>query len=97
MQIFMKALIAGFASLVTMVFMPTGSSAYPLAAADDSDAKTKKGEVCEANFYGGEFALLRGRKDEARHLLGLAADDCPKTFVEYYSAKAELKAFGANQ
>jgi hypothetical protein len=41
--------------------------------------------------------LLRGRKDEARHLLGLAANDCPKTFIEYVSAKAELKAFGANQ
>jgi lipoprotein NlpI len=65
--------------------------------AHNPDADTKTGQVCEASFYGGELALQRGRKDEARHLLDLAADDCPKTFIEYVSAKAELKAFGANQ
>ena len=68
-----------------------------LAAADDPDAKTKKGQVCEANFFGGELALQRGQKDEARRLLGLAAGDCPKTFIEYDSAKAELKALDAKQ
>ncbi|MGO9135188.1 MAG: tetratricopeptide repeat protein [Methylovirgula sp.] len=76
-----------------------GQSTWPavLAAADDSDANTKKGEVCEANFYGGELALQGGRKDEAKHLIGLAAEDCPKTFLEYDSAKAELEALAANQ
>ncbi len=68
-----------------------------LAAAEDPDAKTKKAQVCEANLYGGELALQWGRKDEAKRLFGLAADDCPKTFIEYISAKAELKALGANQ
>ncbi len=68
-----------------------------LAAADNPDAKTKKAQVCEANFFGGELALQQGRKDEARRLIGLAAEDCPKTFIEYYSAPAELKALDANQ
>jgi hypothetical protein len=44
-----------------------------LAAADDPDANTKKDQVCEANFYSGEFALLQGAKDEAARLFRLAA------------------------
>ena len=68
-----------------------------LAAADDPDAITKKGQVCEANFYGGELVLQQGRKDEAKRLLGLAAADCPKRFIEHDSAIAELKALGSNQ
>jgi lipoprotein NlpI len=36
-----------------------------LAAADNPDAKTKKGQICEANFYSGELALSQGTKDEA--------------------------------
>lgn len=67
-----------------------------LAAADDPDANKKKAQLCEAHFYGGEFALQQGRKVEAKHLLGIAAADCPKTFIEYYSAKAELKTIGAH-
>jgi lipoprotein NlpI len=63
-----------------------------LDAADDPNAETKKGKVCEANFYTGELALQQGKKDEARRLFGLAAADCPKGFVEYEGAKAELQA-----
>jgi tetratricopeptide (TPR) repeat protein/uncharacterized membrane protein HdeD (DUF308 family) len=66
-----------------------------LAAADDPDANTKKGQVCEVNFYSGEMALQDSNKNEATRLFRLSAADCPKTFVEYDSAKAELKALGA--
>jgi lipoprotein NlpI len=65
-----------------------------LAAADDKDPKTKQGQVCEANFYSGELALLQGVKDEAIRLFRLAANDCPKDFVEWGAANAELKALG---
>jgi lipoprotein NlpI len=68
--------------------------AAALAAADDPDAAKKKGQLCEANFYGGELAL-RGKKDEAIRLFRLAAGDCPKTFDEWATANAELKALGA--
>jgi hypothetical protein len=34
---------------------------------------------------------------EARRLFGLAAADCPKSFIEYEGARAELKALGASQ
>jgi hypothetical protein len=36
----------------------------------------------------------RGTKNEATRLFKLAVDGCPKTFIEYQSATAELKALG---
>jgi lipoprotein NlpI len=66
-----------------------------LRATDDADANTKKGQVCEANFYTGELALQQGNKDEATRLFGLATMDCPKSFNEYVGAIAELRALGA--
>ena len=65
-----------------------------LAAADNPDAKTKKGQVCEANFYSGDPALQRDAKEEAARLFRLAAADCPKTSTEWWAANAELKALG---
>jgi lipoprotein NlpI len=62
-----------------------------LAAADDNDAATKKGRVCEANVYTGELDLQQGRKDAAIALFRAAAADCPKDFIEYGAALAELK------
>ena len=46
----------------------------------------KKGLVCEANFYAGELALTQGAPEEAIRLLHLAADGCPRTFVEWLAA-----------
>lgn len=66
-----------------------------LNAADDPDATTKKDRICEANFYSGELALQRGAKEKATKLFELAAKGCPKSFIEYDSAIAELKALGA--
>jgi tetratricopeptide (TPR) repeat protein len=68
-----------------------------LAAADDPKAETKKGQVCEANFYTAELALQQGNKDEAKRLFALAAADCPRTFIEYEGAMAELKALGESR
>ncbi len=59
-------------------------------AAFDTDPKTKLAQTCEANFYSGEFALLKKNKKEAQRLLKLAADDCPPSFVESTAAIAEL-------
>ena len=59
-------------------------------AAFDTDPKTKQGQSCEANFYSGEFALIKRNKKEAQRLLKLAADDCPPSFVESTAAIAEL-------
>jgi lipoprotein NlpI len=66
-----------------------------LAAAADPDPLTRKGLVCEANFYGGELALVRGDRESARRLLEVAARDCPFDYIESAAAKAELRALGA--
>ncbi len=48
------------------------------------------GQRCEANFYTGEFELLRGSKKNAREGFRAAIRTCPRQFVEYAEAKAEL-------
>ena len=63
-----------------------------LAAADNPDAKTKANQLCEANFYIGEWDLQQGKKDDATALFRSAAADCPKDFIEREGAEAELKA-----
>lgn len=66
-----------------------------LAAADDRNVYKKKGQVCAANFYSGELSLMKGAGDEATRLFRLAANGCPRSFMEWTAAKAELKALGA--
>ena len=61
------------------------------AAAEDPNAAIKKGQVCEASFYGGKLALQRGKKDDAKRLFELAAAECPRSFLEYGAANAELR------
>src|SRR5262249_53739126 len=68
-----------------------------LAAADDPDAKTKNDQTCEANFYSGHVALQQSKKDDAAQMFKLAAATCPKSFVEWLGATAELKAMGGTQ
>ncbi|WP_213742047.1 tetratricopeptide repeat protein [Bradyrhizobium sp. dw_411] len=60
-----------------------------VAAAADNDPRTKQAQTCEANFYGGELALVKKNKKEALRLLKLAADNCPRSFVESTAAIAE--------
>jgi lipoprotein NlpI len=60
------------------------------AAAGEGDTKTQQGQHCEADFYLGEHALLKGDKSEAARLLGEAVDMCDHRFIEYMGAKAEL-------
>jgi len=79
---------------VIRMFLGQMTPADALAAADDPDAGKKKGRVCEANFYGGELALLTRAQDEVTHLFRLAASDCPKNFDEWGAANVELKALG---
>jgi tetratricopeptide (TPR) repeat protein len=53
-------------------------------------AASKPDEKCEAAFYAGEWYLLRSKKVEGKNELQTAADTCPKTFMEYSGAVAEL-------
>jgi tetratricopeptide (TPR) repeat protein len=79
---------------VIRLFMDQLTPAAALAAAEHPDATVKLGQICEANFYSGEFALRGADTAEARRLFGLAARDCPKSFAEWEGANAELRALG---
>jgi lipoprotein NlpI len=81
---------------VIRLFLGQTTPAAVLAAANNPNLKTKRGQVCEANFYNGELVLRQGAKDEASRLFRLAASDCPKGFSEWFAANAELKALGAS-
>jgi lipoprotein NlpI len=94
-QAIAKIDMTAWPSPVIRMFLGQMTPAAVLAAADDSDAKKKKGQICEANFYSGELALKQGAKDEAVRLFRLATSDCPKNSDEWAAANAELKAFGA--
>ena len=52
---------------------------------------SKPEERCEAEFYIGEWHLLRGNRAAAATALQAAADICSKDFIEYKGALAELK------
>jgi lipoprotein NlpI len=79
---------------VIRLFLGQTTPAAVFAAADDPDANTKKGQLCETNFYLGELALQQGAKEKAARLFRLAAADCPREFVEGPAASAELKMLG---
>jgi lipoprotein NlpI len=80
---------------VIRLFLGQTTAGEVLVAADDANVWTKKSQTCEANFYIGELALRRSEKDEAVRLFGLVVADCPKTFFEYLTANAELRALTA--
>jgi lipoprotein NlpI len=81
------------ASIIRM-FLGQLTPAAARAAADDPDATKKTEQVCEANFYGGELALRAGGKDEATRLFHLASSGCPKGYIEFAAANAELRVLG---
>jgi tetratricopeptide (TPR) repeat protein len=75
---------------VVREFLGQLNAGQTLAAVDDNDPKVRLGQTCEANFYGGEFALLKKNRREALRQLRLAARDCPRSFIESTAAIAEL-------
>jgi len=65
-----------------------------LSAAENSDPSVKQAHSCEANFYGGQYALIEGQRDEAQKLFEVAVKECPHGFLEGIAATAELKGLG---
>ena len=79
---------------VIRLFLGQGTPDAVMAATDDPDPVTRRGRVCEANYYSGEVALLHGNRDEAVKLLTAASANCPSRWTEWELADAELKALG---
>jgi lipoprotein NlpI len=63
---------------VVRLFLGEATPAAVLSAADHADPIKKKEQVCEANFYGAEYALLQNKKDEVLRLYRLAASNRPQ-------------------
>jgi lipoprotein NlpI len=59
--------------------------------AEMNAAASKPEEKCEAAFDAGEWHVLRGKPSDAAAALKIAADTCPKGFIELAGAVAELK------
>lgn len=79
---------------VTTLYLGKGTPASVLSGAENPDPKTRQEQVCEANFYVGQWHLLKGNRTQALASLRTARDQCPKNFVEYTGAVYELKRFG---
>src|SRR4051794_20904498 len=65
-----------------------------LAGADSASDTVKAAQLCEANFYSGEYALIGGNREDAAKLFQTAVKDCPRGFLEGIAAAAELKGMG---
>jgi lipoprotein NlpI len=70
---------------VAELFLGKKTEEETLAAAKDPSTK------CEAHFYIGEWQLLQKAPAKAAPLLKTASETCPKDFIEYSRAVAELK------
>jgi rhomboid protease GluP len=70
------------------LYLGRRDSAATLAAAQ------KPPERCEAQFYIGEWQLLQGDSAAAKQRFEEAVGSCPKSFVEYTGAQAELRRLG---
>jgi tetratricopeptide (TPR) repeat protein len=79
---------------VIRLFLGSATPAAVLDAADDPDADTRRGRICEAQFYSAELALQQGDKKEAVRLFRLASAGCARDFVEAAAAASELDALG---
>jgi tetratricopeptide (TPR) repeat protein len=66
-----------------------------MVIAAHTDADMQKWQVCEANYFTGEDALLHHQPATALARLKAARDGCPKSDTDYTVALAELKRLGA--
>jgi Flp pilus assembly protein TadD len=71
------------------------TAAQVMASALKGDAQRQKWQVCEANYFTGEDALLHRQRTTALALLKGAHDGCPRSDGTYDAALAELKRLAA--
>ena len=65
-----------------------------MAAVRKGSLQEQKEQLCEASFYVGEEALLRGNRDEAARLFRQAIGTGLTYFYEYQGAAVELQRLG---
>ena len=77
---------------VIRLFLGKASPADTLTFAETVGPINKTTQICEADFYVGEYDLADGAHDEAVRLLRLAAEKCPHLDDQWRAADSEMKA-----
>ncbi len=67
------------------------ATALMSAATSTGTADDRPGQVCEADFFVGLEDVAQNKPAEARPLLQLAQSNCPRDYIVYDAAVAELK------
>jgi lipoprotein NlpI len=80
---------------VLKFYLGTVDAEGVLSAARDGDALKAMAQRCEADFYLGEDALLRGKTDEAVKLFQHCVATGLSGYVEYRGAVVELNKLQA--
>ncbi len=81
----------GWPTAVVTLYLGKGDPVAVIAAVSNLDPKTHKEQMCEANFYLGEWHLIRDEKVHARSLFSKAESECPPDYLEYAGAVSELE------
>jgi lipoprotein NlpI len=76
---------------VVMLYLGKSDPRVVIAEISDADPKTHREQMCEANFYLGEWHLIKGEKEHARSLFSKAESECPPDYLEYAGAVSELE------
>ena len=90
-----KADLTKWPGAVLKLYLGKTTSDEAMVAAADPDPQTQLDQICEANFYLAENALLRQQRAAALPRLRAARDGCPKSFYEYAAALVDLKRLSA--
>jgi lipoprotein NlpI len=81
---------------IIRLFRGQGTIADVVAVAEDAHPLDRTFDLCEAHFYGAQWALINDNKSEAVEHFRAAANTCYTTAVEWYASRQELKALGAS-
>lgn len=81
----------GWPTPVVVLYLGRTDPDSVMAGATDRDPRRDREQRCEANFYVGEWHLLRGEQERGLALLKQAQSGCPKDFLEHEGAVAELR------
>lgn len=77
---------------IVAFFLGKATQDSVFAAAGQGDTKQLEGQLCEANFYTGEWLLQHHDEAAAKPLLAKAASDCPPNFIEWMPAQMDQAA-----
>lgn len=81
----------GWPSAIIALYLGRTDLQSVMNAATDSNAERQREQRCEASFYTAHWHLFQNAPERALPLLQEAERNCPKQFLEYEGALAELR------